>query len=305
VWVNRGETDWQVAGEVLPPFGFLARVPTDDGLVEASITRRDGLIVERAASPDALYVNGREPAERAHRIALAVENATLQGGRRVELPLVWQIDDPVPQGYRQFLHFVDAAGEIIFQASHDPALLADGRIGNIDARAVAYLPEGIAADAEYELRIGFYRPAGGRRLELAGPDDGEGRIVIGTLDVKANADGPTAVAFTTKTAGQDPFLARQNLDGKPIDFGPVATAGGCQLSPDGRRLLVTPLPAEKGSTLWLSIDWEKLPWKLPQPAHVEAIDESGKATSREAIRRDGERIVVECQPGVFAYRLGR
>jgi len=304
VWVNRGETDWQIAGELLPPFGFLARAPTDEGTVEASIARRDGIIVEQSRAPEMLYVGGREPVERPQRIALAVHGATLRGGRRVELPLTWHLDDPVPEGYRQFLHFVDTAGEIAFQASHDPSPLTGGRTGKVDARAVAHLPEGIAADTQLELRMGFYRPNGGRRLELAGPGDGEGRIVVGTLEVKATDDGPTTVEFTTKSAEPDLFLARQNPDATPVDFGPVITAGSCRLSPQGNRLLVTPLPAEKGPAPRLTIHWEKLPWKLPQPTQVEMLDETKVAISREAVRREGEQVILQCQPGVFAYRLG-
>ncbi|MCH5376428.1 MAG: DUF5696 domain-containing protein, partial [Planctomycetes bacterium] len=49
VWVNRGESDWTVQGVILPPFGFLARVATDQGPVQAAIHRREGLIVETVA----------------------------------------------------------------------------------------------------------------------------------------------------------------------------------------------------------------------------------------------------------------
>ncbi|MDX2181123.1 MAG: hypothetical protein SFV18_16130 [Bryobacteraceae bacterium] len=60
VWVNRGSTDWSVDGRTLPPFGFLVRIPTPGGAVEAAIERRGGGIVEWSRSPSSTYVNARD-----------------------------------------------------------------------------------------------------------------------------------------------------------------------------------------------------------------------------------------------------
>ncbi len=59
VWVNRGKSDWTIAGHVLPPFGFFARVPTSDGVVEAAIERQEERVVTWSRSPHAIYVNAR------------------------------------------------------------------------------------------------------------------------------------------------------------------------------------------------------------------------------------------------------
>jgi hypothetical protein len=48
-----------VAGQTLPQYGFYARVPTDGGTVTASVSRREGLIVEQARGPREIYCNGR------------------------------------------------------------------------------------------------------------------------------------------------------------------------------------------------------------------------------------------------------
>lgn len=56
VWVNRGATDWEIDGHILPQYGFYARMP---GAVEAAIERKDGIIAEWARSPEAFYCNGR------------------------------------------------------------------------------------------------------------------------------------------------------------------------------------------------------------------------------------------------------
>jgi len=155
VFVNRGTTDWQVAGHVLPQYGFFARV-SGKGNVEAGITRRDGLVVEWASAPQWVYVNGRQ----------------------------------------------DAAG-------------------------------------------------------------------------------------------------------KPIDFGGATTAGACRLSLDGKSLLVTLLPGARGPKFSVRLLPAALPWKSPEATHVEALDEGGKVLDRQPVRRDGDAVVVQCEPGVFAYRLVR
>ncbi len=59
VWVNRGAENWSVSNHELPQYGFYARVPVKDGVVEAAIERREGLIVEWAKSPAVIYMNAR------------------------------------------------------------------------------------------------------------------------------------------------------------------------------------------------------------------------------------------------------
>ncbi len=160
IWVNRGESDWRVAGNgdkagvTLPQYGFLATVPTGQGAVEASISRRDGVVVEKAGSAGQLYVNGR-----------------------------------------------------------------------------------------------------------------------------------------------------QNPRNQPIDFGPAVTVGGCRLTPDGRALVLTPLPADGAAPFAVRLRWASLPWRLPVPTHVEAVAEDGVVLSRRPVRREADAVMIDCRPEVFCYRL--
>ena len=55
VYVNRGETDWQVAGKILPQYGYYA---ITDG-IESSIERIKGVIVEQSRGPGRFYVYAR------------------------------------------------------------------------------------------------------------------------------------------------------------------------------------------------------------------------------------------------------
>jgi hypothetical protein len=62
-WVNRGKQPWDVNGHALPDYGFYARVPSKEGVIEAAIERRDGVIVEWAQSPSTVFVNARQAAK--------------------------------------------------------------------------------------------------------------------------------------------------------------------------------------------------------------------------------------------------
>ncbi len=303
VWVNRGSIDWKVAGRTLPPYGFYARVLTDRGLVAASITRRDGIIVEEAHGPDHVYVNGRAVIDARLPVSATVESVQLHDARRFTIPLRWQLDVPIPEGYRPFLHLVDDKGEIVFQASQDPAPLADGRTGRIETTAVGYLPETLPEETTWGLCLGFYRPTDGRRLPLTGPDDGTGRIRLGTIRLGVKGGRPDGMAWTPHQPKPDAWLARQNPQAKPIDFGGITTATGVRLSRDGNRLLLTPLPNTGKDEFTVRLTPAVLRWQLPQPRHVEMLGEDGEVIRRVPVQRQGDTILIEVEPATFAYRL--
>jgi len=175
VWVNRGDTDWQVEGKVLPQYGFLARVPSPSGEVTASIERRDGSIVEQCVSPSSYFAN---------------------------------------------------------------------------ARGLADLPRS-------------------RRNQT-----------------------PSAEVS-----------ARWNVENQPRDMGAVVTNSGCRLTREGAALLVTPLPDAR-EPFDVTIRWDQLPWELPRPRTATAVDLDGQSIGPAPLEQNGNQVRLQCQPGVFAYRLG-
>ncbi|MBN2475229.1 MAG: hypothetical protein JXB62_11510 [Pirellulales bacterium] len=303
VWVNRGLSDWDVAGVTLPPYGFLARAPGEKGPVEAAIVRRDGLVVETARSAETLYFNGRRVVDRRLPIRAAVEKIRLGEGRRFDVDLTWQLGVPVPADYRPFLHFVDAEGEILFQAHQQPAPLSAAQTGKLSTTAGGFVPEDLPVAESCELCVGFYRPSDGNRLSLTGADDGTRRIRLGSVCFEGDGSTLRDVSWTPHRPEPDPWLARQNPDGKPIDFGPAVTAGGCRLTREGAALVVTPLPTDRGPKLTVRLRPGALPWRLPGLKHIEAMGEDGRASDRRPVNGAGDLLVIECEPGVFAYRL--
>lgn len=304
VWVNRGETDWEVEGRVLPPFGFLARVPGEQGAVEASIERRGELIVESVRAPQQIYVNGRLIAGELTRIEPAAEGFRQMSPRSIEVGIVWRADDPIPDGYRPFLHLCDAKGEIVSQLTLEGRPFENSRQGEIRTVARGSLPDELESGTELELRAGLYDP-NGPRLALMGADDGERRIRLGKVKLEAPSDGPTRLLWTPQPEVPNPMHARQNPRGTPVDFGAVVTAGGIRLMVDGDSLLLTPLPGERVPEFEVRLNPAQLPWRIGALARVESLAEDGSSLASEAVRRDGEAIVITCRPGVFQYRLGK
>lgn len=301
VWVNRGETDWKVNEVTLPPFGFVAKVPTPEGTVEASICRRDGIVVERAVSLSHVYFNARQIVGGPSQICAAAGDVQFTSPNRLTCSLVWQLDEPVPPGYQPFIHFVDDDGEILFQASYDGKLLADQRTGRITMPCTAYVPEECRSGEKVELRIGFYSPSrGGPRLALMGADDGERRYRLGAVEFEGEDSRITRIRWTPLKAGPDRYLARQNAAARPIDFGSVVTAGGCRISREDGCVCLTPLPESGTARSVFEVRWDALPWNVPRPTHIEMTAEDGQVVGREALQ---ETIRIECRPDVFRYRF--
>jgi hypothetical protein len=261
--------------------------------------------VETARSPGQLFFNGRLAADDVRRIRPRVSRFVTIGERGFRLAMRWQADDVIPDGYRPFLHFCDQRGEIVFQAAQDLRAFDATRQGEIPAAAMGNVPNSAAVGDEFELRAGLYNPGTGQRLPLAGHVDGEGRIRLGTVRVKGEGGRVTGLAWAERQVVRNPLEVRQNREARPIDFGPVATAGGVRLTRDGPALVVTPLPGERVPEFEVRIRWDKLPWQLAEPATVEVVAEDGTIVGRDAARRDAGALVLVCRPGVFQYRLVR
>jgi hypothetical protein len=303
IWVNRGKTDWNLGSCTLPPFGFLAKISSPAGAIEAGITRREGIITEWCRCPDWLYVNGRKPAGSAAAIRLRVERVDLNADENLELSLIWELEAELPEGYRPFLHFCDEEGEILFQAAVPGEVRGPLTPRILKARATAAKPAGGWKSGRFELRAGFYDPRSGRRLPLVGPDDGTTRIRIGTVEFRVAEGKPTSVRWEPLLPEDDPILVRQNPLGREIDFGPIITAGGCRLQPRGSSLVVTPLP-DSGSKAWrVRLRWSQLPWQLPLPRKVCPLAPDGSRQEAKDLRFSEGFVELLCEPGIFAYEL--
>jgi hypothetical protein len=308
VWVNRSDADWHVEERILPPFGFFARVESGTGRVTASIERREGVIVETAVSPEHLYVNGRRIADGPWPIAPTARLVSKPGDEPLKMAVRWKVDRPIPADHRPFIHFVNEEGGILFQGACSWRELLDGGTGTIETSVVVPIPEDLdvaSRNGKCRMCAGIYAPKTGRRLEIKGVHDGQQRVILGDLFLAK--DDKSHVRFEPQPNVDDPFIARRNVNARPISFGAVTTAGGYRLSRDGNQLTILPLPrqiADDGQDV-LTINWSELPWQLPTPTHIESIMADGSLGKKEAVSFDAGAVSVRSDGKAFAYRLTR
>ena len=109
VYVNRGGSDWNVNGRVLPQYGFYARIPAGSGTVEAAIESRNGHRLEWARSAESWYFNTRVTARQEEMSLWAV---TTNGAFRLEKgEREWRLT-PLPESgrFQVRLRWNDIAG---------------------------------------------------------------------------------------------------------------------------------------------------------------------------------------------------
>ncbi len=301
VMANRGRNDWQVSGQTLPAYGFVAQA----GQATAMITRRDGVIAGYAQHGHTLFADARPPlADQRGVIEPTVVGCEDLGNRKFQLRMRWRVLQPLPQGNVAFLHFVNeksAEGEgIAFQGGtkYDAKLAAAGIVAG---SCTATLPADVKLPATFAVRTGFYHPgSGGARLRLSGSTDGTGRARCGT--VTADAKG----AITWKPEPPDPELAerqaRLNTAGKLVDFGPVATAGVFRLRyAPGTDWELMPLPGSESCQVQLRLDRLGVP--AAKVRQVVAQDLAGRTLDPIAPEQDGSLVRWKTDGQAFRYLI--
>jgi hypothetical protein len=218
-------------------------------------------------------------------LKVAVESVRFLGGRRFEAAFRWEGSGTGPEGVRIFVHFTDAAGNILFQGDHN----APGEWMGVQRTSVQVaIPAQIADGQAVEMRVGLHVPGEGTRYLPEGPDDGTRRLRMGTVTwTGAN------VLWSAYQAPPDPALARLNTEGRAIAFDGVTTAGAVRVTREGEGWLVTPLPEGPGFEVRLRAEARV----------VEELDEAGAVTGAAEARVENGEAVLWRRPGVFAYRL--
>ncbi len=293
-WINRGEQDWTVTvkdrGFVLPQYGYLA--VREHSFPMAGITRNDGVIVEwselqEIGAPDIRYYNARPPTADTAALRVRVESVSTGSGRTVEAALRWESIVPATTNWHPFVHFVDEAGKIVFQADHAFPVPATQWTGPTATQFAAKIPENAAPGTRYELRVGVWDPGAGRGV-MAETCDNERRARLGTVTVTG-----TGFDWTPVEEKPDPYLARVNPERRMIDFGSVRTNGAVLFSYN----TITPLADSKAFT----VIFKASPPSEGEPDTLIARDAEDNELSVVPLRREGDWLTLECTPGVHHY----
>jgi hypothetical protein len=304
VHVNRGSSDWQVAGRILPQYGYLAQ----NGDIISSIERIGGAVVEQSRSRNEFYVNARGDLPDAPvRIRPSASRVEYLGERRFKLIVDWHAEEAAPKDLHVFMHFFQPqVSRLVLTGFYGgggaPAVPTSEWAGRITTgdRWVMTLPED-CPPGEYDILVGLYDRTGrGRRYRLLGDEDPERRYRIGTLVVEGRGNEVTGMMLETqnKTSALAERLAPNK---EPVDFGLAKTRGGfrCQMQPD--RIVVTPLPGSQAFDIVLDV--AKVLGKSVRIGESYAVNLDGQKLRDIEIEFDAGLVQFTTAANEFAYHL--
>ncbi|MCX6956112.1 MAG: hypothetical protein NTV51_28585, partial [Verrucomicrobia bacterium] len=304
VWVNRGESDWTVAGRTLPQYGYLAQ----HGEIESSIERIGGAIAERSRAPGKFYINSRVFNPTA---PLAISPVAIRvdhlGDRRFRLITTWDAAHPAPKDFAVTYYFSRTTpgrrALTEFTGGGSPATPTSQWQGSVtvgDAWTVtmpADLPIG-----EYEILVALNEPKNrNQRQRLLGDEDNRRRYTVGKLVVEGT--NKTTVTHIRLVPPAEPYVRSARFLGHTgaVDFGSVETTGAfrCEVARD--HLIVTPLPDGDPAPLTLRLD--KILGRPAAVSSVEAVDVQGKVTGTAPFDASEGKVTFTAAGNVFAYRV--
>lgn len=302
VWVNRSQKDWRVEDRLLPPYGYLAR----NGAIESSIERIGLHVVEQSRSSCASYANARRyDPDAPLRIRPAATRIEHRGGRDFRLIVDWEATGSAPKDLMVFYHFSRTQpgrySRLEYAGGGRPEVPTSrwlGRLttgGDWDLRLPEHLPPG-----DYEVLVGLYDNANGRRYRLYGHEDPDRRYRVGTLTANAEvATGRTNVTgmeFAAAPAFSDPLPQPET---GPVQLGPVTTTGGLKIDRVQRGLRILPLP--DGDDFEVSINLGQFRGNDGETHSLQSIDSRGKVLRRMACRREKDTLTFTAKQGDFGY----
>ena len=252
VWVNWGETPWQVEERTLPQWGFLALGPE----TEVWTARTEAGMADYASCPEFAFLDARTFFHMPYRKAGVDLEPRLRdfrwlGDRKAEITFEWRVGEEMPDDYACFVHFLNAAGrredQIVGQADHALARpVKSWRKGEVvvDGPHVVEFPEDYDA---FEIVVGLYNRKG--RVQMKGTDRGGRRYLIGVLNL---ADGQgqlgdleAAAAKYRQEVEEADFGRNTNPPGTWIDCGALASDGSLKVDRGSDRLVVFPYPRNR------------------------------------------------------------
>ncbi len=306
VYVNRGESDWTIAGRTLPQYGYFAK----NRGIESSIERLGGLIVEQSRGPRGFYVNGRgfNP-DAPLAIEPAADRLEYTGGRNFRLAVNWQADQPASKDLSVFYHFNRPTPgrytDTEFYGGGTPSTPTSRWSGRVTTDWQVSIPEGMPL-GEYDVLVGLYdgESRRGRRVRLLGQEDANRRYRVGRLVVEGKLEnGATNItAVRLVKPERPPAIDRRTLaNSAPTDFRLARTAGAFRAVVSGNTLMVIPLP--DGDDFALTLQLDQAFGRPARVKRVEVVDVQGKPLRAAEFRQTPETLTFTVAKKDFAYRV--
>lgn len=144
----------------------------------------------------------------------AVTSFEASSPREFRIAYRWAVGATPPGApWRVFVHFVDPAGKIVFQNDHPtPSPVAEWQPGTVDAGPFTVrVPENAAGS--FDVVMGLFDPATGRRARLTAPEGDEHTYAVGTLRIEAGGLRFQAASTTEARPGRPPGIFQRGDGG--------------------------------------------------------------------------------------------
>ena len=144
-----------------------------------------------------------------------ISPSSCRPGYGTTITYTWDAE-PLGVNCSVFVHFLNAQGQMVFQADHDPPVATTQWNGRVEYSRTATVPTSVPA-GRYDIMIGFWNPSqpergGGRKPFKAGegltarPDNA---CIVGSLEIRNDAPLPE---LPPKTLNLDDFRMTFNED---------------------------------------------------------------------------------------------
>ncbi len=305
VYVNRGENDWHIADKILPQYGYYAKNKT----IESNIEKINDVIVEQSHAPNRWYFNARGySTDVTLQVQPVAQKVEFLGDNKFKLLIDWSVHQPIPEDLSVFLHFTSEKSKrddkIAFQGDFKPNPPTSSWQASITTgsdRIININPEFGAG--EYDIKVGLWNPATGRRYPLLGDNDGNLGYRLGKLIVRKNGGNITSVDLM-KNSYQPKLRNRWNRQRKSIDFGPARTAGAFRVEKKSNQLVVTPLPQLPPFEITLRIP-QLLGNSSDSTPSVTAVDMQGNTLRPVPCQYRNRQLTFKTRTNEFAYHIKR
>ncbi|MBI5770103.1 MAG: hypothetical protein HZA93_20170 [Verrucomicrobia bacterium] len=304
VWINRGDTDWEVADRTLPQFGFLAL----NGDIECSVERFGDAIAERARSPGKSYFNSRvfNPAAPLALTPVA-EQLDYLGGRRFRLVSSWAVDRPVPKDYAITYYFSRTTpgrrALTEFAGGGTPAVPTSQwrRRITVGADWTITMPDDLPLGG-YEILVTLHDPRNrNARQRLLGDEDNRRRYSLGKIVVESTDKKTVSNIRLVPPVSPVVPSARFVANTRAVDFSATKTTGAFRCELAASQIILTPLP--DGDPFPVTLRLERLLGRPATVAGIERLDAKGTPLGDVPFTAHGDEITFTTANNVFAYRL--
>ncbi|MBN2448914.1 MAG: hypothetical protein JXR77_00910, partial [Lentisphaeria bacterium] len=306
LWINDDRGPWDVEGQRLPAYGFLAR---GAGVTAWTALRNGACVADFAETPERLFVDPRTCqgmySDRTSVVAIRplLPELVQTADREFRITYRFDVSERLPKAYITFVHFTDAENRILWQNDHRAATpTSEWPPGQVygDGPHTVSVPDRFGPGT-YDIRVGLFLPGQGR-LALDGRDGRGNSYSVGQLRV-SSAGGGLALTLEPPPEGPGSLLEGRNPAATVVDFGPLRSSVALRIDKGTREWRAMPIP--HGYAGQVSIDLRALdPGVTQAGGEVTALAADGREIGPLPVRREGSWIHFNTTTGeARCYRV--